>query len=113
MPLIQSFISTSLSNNVKEELKSKFGEIIPTIPGKTEQWLMVKIQDQQSLYFRGTKDNCALIDVKLLRKADLEHKKKLVESLTNIVSELCSIPKDRIYITIIELNDWGWNGSLL
>ena len=53
MPFINSKITTKLTKEKKDLIKSKLGEIITNIPGKSEDYLMVGFEDEYSLYFRG------------------------------------------------------------
>ena len=41
MPFINSKISTSLTEAQETEIKTRLGQAIQTIPGKSESWLMV------------------------------------------------------------------------
>ena len=41
MPFINSKISVALSEDQEQEIKSRLGQAITTIPGKSESWLMV------------------------------------------------------------------------
>lgn len=73
MPFIQSNISMKLSEKQKDKIKEQLGKIISLFPGKSEQWLMVGIQDQFDLYFRGDKkEKAAYIEVKIFGKASRE-----------------------------------------
>ena len=52
------FINIKTNENVTEEkakaIKSKLGLAITAIPGKSEGWLMVGIEDDYKLFFRGS-----------------------------------------------------------
>ena len=56
MPFINVKISENLSDTQVDNIKSRLGEAISLIPGKSEAWLMVNIQDNCKLYFKGTND---------------------------------------------------------
>jgi phenylpyruvate tautomerase PptA (4-oxalocrotonate tautomerase family) len=45
MPFINVKISEKLSDTQVDNIKSRLGEAISLIPGKSEAWLMVNIQD--------------------------------------------------------------------
>jgi phenylpyruvate tautomerase PptA (4-oxalocrotonate tautomerase family) len=113
MPFINSYLSTSLNEGTKTILKMELGKIIQTIPGKTEAWLMINLSDNQTMYFQGDSKECAYIEVKIYGKADHSYKTLLVKELTECFHNLCSMPKENIYVTVQELKDWSWNGSLL
>ena len=52
MPFINSKISTSLTEAQESEIKTRLGQAIQTIPGKSENWLMVGFEPDYKLYFR-------------------------------------------------------------
>lgn len=54
MPFINSKISTSLTEAQESEIKTRLGQAIQTIPGKSENWLMVGFEPDYKLYFRGS-----------------------------------------------------------
>ena len=49
MPFINSKISTSLTEAQETEIKTRLGQAIQTIPGKSENWLMVGFEPDLSL----------------------------------------------------------------
>ena len=55
MPFINSKISISITEEQEETVKSRLGQAIATIPGKSENWLMVGFEPEYRLYFRGKK----------------------------------------------------------
>ena len=54
MPYIDSKITVKLSDSKKEEIKSAMGKLIATL-GKSEDYLMVGIEDSYDLWFGGRK----------------------------------------------------------
>ncbi len=112
MPFINSKVSVKLDSAKKEELKSALGKIIETIPGKSEAWLMVGFEDNYSLYFKGNNSaESAFIDVKLFGSASRETYNNLTSKICSLFNESLNIPKDRIYVTYEEVENWGYNGS--
>ena len=53
MPFINSKVSVKITEEQEKELKSRLGEAIALIPGKSENWLMTGFEDEYHLYFRG------------------------------------------------------------
>ena len=56
MPFINSKVTVKMSPETKERVKSRLGEAIAIIPGKSESWLMVGFEDEYDLYFEGKDD---------------------------------------------------------
>ena len=66
MPFIDSKVSVSVSEEQEKELKTRLGQAIALIPGKSESWLMTGFQDNYHLYFRGDNSQpIAYIEVKI------------------------------------------------
>ena len=53
MPFIDSKVSVKTTPEQREELKTKLGQAISLIPGKSENWLMINLADEQNMYFKG------------------------------------------------------------
>lgn len=113
MPYINSTLSVKLTEENKEVIKSKLGQIIAEIPGKSEEWLMVSFNDDRTLYFRGDKkDKAAFIEIKIFGKAERKHKEVITAMICNLFQGELSITKDNIYVVFEEVQDWGWNGNM-
>lgn len=115
MPYIDSVTTVKLDKEKMVSLKSKLGEAICKMPGKSEEWLFLRFQDGETLYFKGQlQQNAAVIEVKLLGGQEMDVK----DNFTSIVSEIfeseLNIPKENIYVIFyeVEKGNWGWNGSL-
>ncbi len=104
-------IQTNLVIEEPKELKERLGKAIETIPHKTEKWLMIVLEDGCTMYFGGSDLPCALAHVELLGSADAEVYERMTQILSDILSEVLAIPKDRIYTKYSEYEHWGWNGS--
>lgn len=111
MPFIGSKVSVKISKEKEEIIKSKLGEAIQLIPGKSETFLMVGFEDEYSLYFAGEKlEKGAFIEVKIFGKASKEAYADLTAAICRIYEEELEIPQNKIYVKYEEVQDWGWNG---
>ncbi len=111
MPYIELKTSKKLDGAAIENLKSGFGLSIECIPGKSEQWLMVNIEDGKNMYFQGNNgEDYAYVSVSIFGHAEKKNYNELTESLTKVISHL-GIEARNIYITYHEHDVWGWNGS--
>lgn len=112
MPFINSKVSVSMTQEKKERIKQRLGEIISLIPGKSENWLMVGFEDSYDLYFKGNKDDeTAFIEVKVYGGAAPEVFDKMTAAICGIFQEELGIPENRIYVKYEEVEHWGWNGA--
>ncbi|MBR2715833.1 MAG: hypothetical protein IKB73_06495 [Ruminococcus sp.] len=109
MPFIDAKFSTPVTDAQEETIKRRLGEAI-TLIGKSEAYLMVQIQDNCKLYFKGNKDdNSAFFEVKLLGKSTKENYEKLTQRLCEIASDELSIPSNRVYVKFEEVEYWGYD----
>ena len=111
MPYIEAKFSCNLTQEKVDALKCGFGKSIECIPGKSENWLMVNIEDDKNLYFKGdnSKDS-AYISVAIFGKASSDAYENLTKSICNLINETTGISPDRTYVTYREVSEWGWNG---
>ena len=111
MPYINTVTTTKIDKNLKEELTKKLGEAITLIPGKTEEWLMLRFEDEAEMAFRGKCDGeYAMIEVALLGKTDKSALAPLTKRLTEIAEECLGVKGDGVYIKYFETDKWGYNG---
>jgi phenylpyruvate tautomerase PptA (4-oxalocrotonate tautomerase family) len=114
MPYISINTSKDLSAQQKADVKSKMGEIIPLIPGKSEAVTMVDISGGHSLYKSGRElKNGAFIEIRLWGKAELNDKDALTKAIFVSLKELLGSPEEEIYLNIIELENWGYGGRFM
>ncbi len=112
MPYIDSKVSVGISAEQEKELKSRLGQAISLIPGKSESWLMTGFQDNYHLYFKGdNKEPMAFIEVKVFGGENPGAFDKLTAEITKIFGEVLGIAGDHIYIKYEAVSNWGWNGS--
>lgn len=112
MPFIGAKVTVSVDKQKEEKLKKRLGEAISTIPGKSENWLMVGIEDNYKLYFRGNQDGeSAFVEVKIFGSSTDDVYEKLTAVICEILEDELGIAKDRTYIKYEEIQHWGWNGT--
>ncbi|MCD8096351.1 MAG: hypothetical protein LUE12_09560 [Ruminococcus sp.] len=111
MPFINVKTNVSVSKEKEIAVKSALGEAITTIPGKSEAWLMVGIEPDYSLYFKGTDEPAALVEVSVYGKANPTAFDALTAEICEILGQQLSVDASRIYVKYAATADWGWNGS--
>ena len=110
MPYMHLRTNKHLDATQKESLKSAFGEAIALLPGKSERWLMVDIEDDACLFFAGEGDRpLAILEVDLFGAATEEAYERLTARATELISSL-GIDKDGIYVKYAEIGTWGCSG---
>ena len=112
MPFIESKVSVKITEEQEKELKTRLGQAISLIPGKSESWLMTGFEDDYHLYFRGdNSEPIAYIEVRLFGGPNKAAFQKMTEEITKIYGEVLGIAPDHMYIKYSATSDWGWNGG--
>ena len=111
MPFINVKTNQKVTEAQKEAIKSGLGAAIPTIPGKSEQWLMVGIEPEYTLYHQGTNAPAAMVEVQIYGSANGAAYDSLTGKISDLLNAELNIPKNRIYVSYTSTKDWGWNGS--
>ena len=84
MPFINVKTNIPVSENAQEALKTRLGQAIEAIPGKSEAWLMVGVEPECALWFQGTDAPAALVEVSVYGGAEPD----AYDALTARVCEL-------------------------
>ncbi|MBR1851787.1 MAG: hypothetical protein IJ794_01225 [Lachnospiraceae bacterium] len=53
MPFIKAKVNVPLSEEQETELKTRMGQIIELVPGKSEEYLLLEFEDNCRLWLRG------------------------------------------------------------
>lgn len=107
MPFIQTKVNVELSDEKTEALKSRYGEAISLIPGKSESGLMVLFEGEKNLFFRGANQTkMAYVEVNVLGHPSVEAYDKLTDALFQILDDELGISSENIYIKYDETDHW-------
>jgi len=113
MPYINVKVSSSLNDEKIEQIKTRLGRAISLFPGKSEAYLMVNIEDNCHLYFKG--DNSAPVsftEVAILGTANKTDCEKVTGEICNILEELAGVPSNRSYVKFEYSDKWGFDGFM-
>lgn len=113
MPCIQVKTNVKTSRETADRIKESFGQAIHFLPGKSEDWLMVSIEDNCQMYFGGKGGSpIAMVEVKILgNSVDREGAKRMTEEMTRVLGGTLGVSPDHMYIKYQASPDWGWNGT--
>lgn len=111
MPFINVKTNCKADTQQVEAIKSKLGLAITAVPGKSESWLMVEVEDDRKLYFRGSDAPAAMVQVSLYGDASSNALTTLTSHITGILLDVLQIPSNRVYVSYQCTENWGWNGS--
>ena len=92
MPYLHIAIGRPVSPLARKALYERCAQLIETIPGKNQQNLMVRIEQDCDLYFRGGKAFAAALTRELCERFELE--------------------PDFVYMNMLELDHWVSGGGI-
>ena len=112
MPYVDFSTNKTLQPGQAETLKARFAALMAdSFPGKTENWLMVKITDGCTMYFAGSEEDCVMVDIAIYGPQTEASYRKMTAAVCAMVEKECGVPARRIYVKYTEHGTWGWNGS--
>ncbi|MBR2875646.1 MAG: hypothetical protein IKC01_00735 [Clostridia bacterium] len=112
MPYINLKTTAVVTDEKAEILKAKFGKAIENFPGKTEAWLMVGIEGEKKLWFKGdNSQDSAIVDVDLLGAVSKDGSLKMTCAVCDILEEVLGVSPGRVYVKYTGYADWGWNNT--
>lgn len=112
MPMISTKTNVAISEEQELTLKSELGKAISILSGKSEQWLMLSLEDKCRLYFKGDNSKpIAYVEVKVFGKIDYSQSNKLTAKICEILDNVLGTDASNVYIKYEEVDMWGWNGS--
>ena len=97
MPFINSKISTSVSAEQEQALKTRLGQAISIVPGKSENWLMLGFEPNYNVSVFGDEDAAAF--------------SALTAEICKIFDEVMGIAPDHVYVKYQTVKYWGWNSD--
>ena len=109
MPFINTNTNVEISDEKREELKSKLGQPIRLL-GKSEDWLMLSFEDKSDMYFKGDSSSpMAFVDVSVFGHPDDSSCEKMTVELCSIYNDVLGISPDKLYVKYSGSTQWGWN----
>lgn len=112
MPYIKTSVSKEITPKAEENIKTKLGQAIALIPGKSESWLMLSFEDNMRMYFKGDgSEDYAYVEVSIFGSTSNAAYERLTVAICGIINEELDIPLSNIYVKYEEADHWGWNGT--
>ena len=112
MPYFEVQTSSVVAQEKHTELYHELAKIMELVPGKSEKWVMVHLEDQAKMSFGGNADEpAACIVVKTFGELEDQQYTMLTGELCNSMSKILGVSPERLYVTYEGIRHWGWNGS--
>ncbi len=112
MPYLLINTNQQLDKAQEMALLSQCSQVIATMLGKPERYVMASIESGISMLFGGSDAPCAYLELKSLGLPE-EKGAEYSQSLCELIGDALSIPADRIYIEFSSpaRHLWGWNNG--
>ncbi|HEM2542449.1 TPA: hypothetical protein U0398_001504 [Streptococcus suis] len=110
MPFLSLKTNQHLTDQVKIDLKTLFGQAIRTIPGKSEENLMVMFEAQSSIFLKGNEVPVALVKMDIFGVPQHQGYSDLAQAVTFTIHEVLDIPLENIYIDFYDIKSWSVAG---
>lgn len=113
MPFVDAKITVPVSIEKRDAIKSGLGQAV-SVFGKGENYLMVGIDDEYSLWLGGRKlEKGAFVSVSLIGDTPDEGCSKFTARICDLLYRELGIPGEAVYVTYHPMmrTRWGWNGD--
>lgn len=111
MPFIDCRTCAPLAQEVRERIKTRFGQAISALK-KPESYLMVGFTDEYELWFAGKRaEKGAYVAVSLFGSAAPADCERMTALICTILQEEANVDPAQTYVTYHPVENWGWNGS--
>lgn len=113
MSCIQIKTNVSVSEEAAQAVKSQLGQIITCLPEKTEDWLMITLEDGCRMWFRGEKDKpMAIVEVKVFGDSvGRAASERMTREVCGLFQQQLGVDPRDLYVRYLATPDWGWNGG--
>jgi len=112
MPYVHLSVNKPLAPEAKHELCEEIGKLMPLIPGKTRENTMFHIEDGCFIELADA-EPALFMEVRMFRSAPYINKKNYVAKVSDYMEKRLGVDKGRMYINLIEFEDWGVGGEYL
>lgn len=113
MPFVMARTNVPVSKEQELEIKPRFGKVIGLVPGKSEEYLLMGIEDNCRMWLRG--DNAPMVYIEAAIFGNEQHYgyDRLTAGITRIYNEVLDIPPENVYIKYDDISSWGVRGMFI
>ncbi len=112
MPILRILTNVSVPAEDRADLFDRASSTVAELLGKPESYVMVILEDGRDLFFAGTSDPIAYVELKSIGLPELKTA-HYSRALCDLLAETLDIPAERIYIefSVSPRHLFGWNGG--
>ncbi|WP_309395897.1 phenylpyruvate tautomerase MIF-related protein [Cerasicoccus maritimus] len=113
MPYLNIQTNQALSPEAQEKLLSESSQLVASALGKSEDYMMVSIQDDTPMLFGGKPAPTAFLEVNSLG-IPAGKTKEICKQLCALLNSVADIPPERVYVKFndVQRSMWGWKGNM-
>ena len=111
MPYLKVQTNIDISLEQQTTLLTGVSTLATQALGKPEIYVMVALQPNTPMFFAGTEQPTAFLELKCIHLST-QDTTTLSKSFCAFIEDTLKIPKNRVYIEFINAEGalWGWNG---
>ena len=114
MPFIIARVNVPVSREQEQEIKSYLGRAIELVPGKSEQYLLLGIEENYHFWLRGDDSQpAAYIEASIFGNESHCGYESFTREITKVFHEVLSIPPENIYLKYDDIRVWGVGGFII
>ena len=112
MPLVSLTTNSPALEGHSAELLAKLSGTVAEMLGKSERFVMVKVDHNPDMLFAGSSAPLAYVELKSIG-LHAEETKAFSARLCQVIADVIGVFPDRIYIEFTDARReaWGWNSS--
>lgn len=113
MPFINVKTNAALSGEKKLAIENRLSDAISLIPGKSDRYLMLAVEDNVSMMFRRDADSpVAMVEVKIFGSSTKDAYGALTAAICEALSAEAGIDGAGCYVKFEEVKYWGYNSFM-
>lgn len=113
MPFINVKTNATLTKDKKDIIKRRISDCIGLIPGKSDRYLMLAVEDGIDMAFhRDSESNIAMVEVRIFGGSTKDAYQKLTGAICLIMEDEAKVKGENCYVVFDERKYWGYNGFM-
>ncbi len=114
MPFLVSKVNIPVSSDQEQELKARLGKAIELVPGKSEEYLFLCVEDQCRLWLRGDNSRpMGYLTVSIFGNEGHAGHREFTAAVTDIYRDLFEIAPKDFYIKFDDIAAWSAGGQYI
>lgn len=112
MPTLKIQTNVALADHDRSVVASKASKLMSQVLGKSEDYVMVAVEDAVTLLFAGSNDPAAYFELHSIGLSG-EQAKQCVVELCGLAGASLGVAAGRVYVNCRDADRtmWGWNGD--